>query len=75
MNWPNFAYRVALAVIAVASIAFGASGVINRRLSSGTGSWAKAPWRVDGQAAVVLGIVFVLFGVYLVFLLIRNRRS
>jgi len=73
MHWTKFIYRVALAGIAVASIAFGASGVINRHLSSGAGSWAKSRWQVDGTAAVVLGFVFVLFGLYLLFLLTRNR--
>jgi hypothetical protein len=73
-NWQRFTHRLLLALIAISSIVFGASGVIDRRLSSGTGSWAKAPWHVVGGDAVVLGLVFVFFGLYLLIVLIRNRE-
>lgn len=73
-NWQRFTYRLVIALIAIGSVAFGVSGVIDRRLSSGTGSWAKVPWHAEGGDAMVLGLVFVFFGLYLLIVLIRNRE-
>ena len=72
-NWPRFLYRAMLTLAALASIVFGARGVIEHRISSGGGSWAKAPWQLEGGEAILLGVVFVLFGLYLLVALIRSR--
>ncbi len=66
-------YRLMLAVIAAASVAFGSHGGMERELSSGKGSWARPPWRVEGDDAILLGLVFVIFGIYLLVVVIRNR--
>jgi hypothetical protein len=73
-NLARFASRLILALIAISSVIFGAGGVIYQRLSSGTGSWAKAPWHAEGRDAVILGLMFLFFGLYLLIVLIRNRE-
>lgn len=72
-SWARLLYRAMLALAALASIVFGARGVIEHRISSGSGSWAKAPWQLEGLEAVLLGVVFVLFGLYLLVVVIRSR--
>jgi len=72
-NWAGYMYRLMLAVTAVGCIVFGANGIVNQSLTSGKGSWAKAPWRVEGGDAIVLGLVFVFFGFYILAVLIRHR--
>jgi len=72
-RWPRLAYRAAIAIFAVANVVVGANGIVTQNLSTGTGSWFRGAWRADGTPAVVLGAVIMLFGLYLLVLVIRHR--
>ena len=69
----NVMYRVSMVVIGCVVAVYGLNGVIHRHLSSGQGSWAKAPWLLYGDGAVVLGAVFLFLGFYMIYVAVTTK--
>lgn len=69
----NVLYRLTFGGMGIASIVYGGHGILNRHLTSGEGSWAKGPWQLSGDSAVVLGATFLLLGIYMVYIALTTK--
>ncbi len=61
-------------LIAVGLIGFGLKTVLTRHLAASGSSLRGAPWSLDGNGAVLMGAALALLGLYILYLLLRDKE-